>query len=101
MKKEDFKIHTRYTVTWRDPQGRMKPANFYVYRLYDGFMIARRTDQNGLLCKVGYDDILKIVKARPVEPEDQFHIPEAVLKEQAWAGRTSMDRYSTSPHMGK
>lgn len=101
MKKDDFKVHTRYTVTWRDPEGRLKPANFYVYRLYDAFMIARRTDQNGLLCKVPYGDVVKIVKEQPVAPEDQFYIPEAVLKENTWANRTSMERYSSSPHMGK
>ncbi|HET9121972.1 MAG TPA: hypothetical protein VFN52_00585 [Acidiferrobacteraceae bacterium] len=101
MKKDDFKTHTRYTVTLRDAQGRLKPANLYVYRLYDAFMIARRTDQNGLLCKIAYEDVLKIVRTQAVQPEDQFYIPDAVLKEATWAQRTTMDRYSTSPHMGK
>lgn len=101
MKKEDFAPHTRYTVTWRDPQGKLRPANLYVYRLYDAFMIARMTDQSGVLCKISYDDIVKIVKIRQVAKEDQFYIPDAVLKESTWADRSSMQRYSSSPHMGK
>lgn len=101
MKKDDFKPHTRYTVTWKDHEGRLKPANMYVYRLYDTFMIARMTDGGGLLCKVPYENVLKIVKERSVAKEDQFYIPEAILKENVWASRTSMMRYSTSPHMGK
>ena len=101
MKKEDFQIHTRYTVTLRDDAGRLKPANFYVFRLYDSFMIARATDQGGLLYKIAYDAVEKIVKQKSVPPEDQFYIPDAVLKEAVWRDRTKMERYSTSPHMGK
>jgi len=101
LKKDDFAPHTRYTVTWRDPQGRLRPANIYVYRLYDSFMIARMTDQSGVLYKFAYEDIVKIVKINAVAKEDQFYIPDAVLKESTWTDRTSMQRYSSSPHMGK
>lgn len=101
MKKEDFKPHTRYTITWRDEQGKLRPANIYVYRLYDSFLIARLTQGDGLLRKLSYDEITKIVKTSPVPERDQFFIPEALLKEKVWANRTSMERYSTSPHMGK
>ncbi len=101
MTKDNFAPHTRYTVTWRDLQGRLRPANIYVYCLYDTFMIARMTDQSGLLCKIAYGDIIKIVKTLQVAKEDQFYIPDAVLRESTWAGRSSMQRYSSSPHMGK
>jgi len=101
VKKEDFAPHTRYTITWRDPQGKLRPANIYPYRLYDQFMVARMTDQSGMLRKFAYADIVKIVKVVPVAKENQFYIPEAVLSEGTWAGRTSMERYSSSPHMGK
>lgn len=101
MKKEDFQIHTRYTVTLRDDAGGLKPANLYVFRLYDNFMIARATDQGGLLYKIAYDAVEKIVKQKSVPPEDQFYIPDAVLKETVWRDRNKMERYSTSPHMGK
>ncbi|MDA8364770.1 MAG: hypothetical protein M0Z84_13395 [Gammaproteobacteria bacterium] len=101
MKKDDFTAHTRYTITWRDPQGKLRPANIYPYRLYDQFMVARMTDQSGMLRKFAYDDIVKIVKVTPVSRENQFAIPDAILSESTWANRSSMERYSSSPHMGK
>lgn len=101
MNRQDFEQHTRYTVTLRDASGRLRPANLYVYRLYDRFMIARATDQAGLLYRIDYDDITKVVKQQVVPREDQYLIPEAVLKESMWTDRTVMHRYSTSPHMGK
>jgi len=101
LKKDDFKSDTRYTVAWRDYDGKIRPANLYVYRLYDQFMIARKTDHSGLLYKIGYDQILKVVKETAVSLEQQFRIPDAVLKEASWAGRTVMERYSTSPGVGK
>lgn len=101
MKKEDFAAHTRYTVTWKDPEGKLRPANIYVYKLYDGFMIARMTDKAGQLRKFGYDEIVKIVKAHPIPATDQFHIPEGILKEKVWATRTTMERYSSAPNFGK
>lgn len=85
----------------RDAEGKLRPAGMYVYRLYDDFMIARYTNGDGLLRKIKYDDIVKIVKTRPVAAQDRFHIPEAVLQEKVWKDRDSMFRYSSSPHMGK
>ncbi len=101
MKKEDFAPHTRYTITWRDPAGKLRPANIYPYCLYDKFMVARRTDQGGALGKFAYDDIIRIVRTTPVSAENRFVIPDAILSESNWADRTSMERYSSSPHMGK
>lgn len=100
MKKDDFKPHTRYTVTWSQ-DGKLRPANLYVYRLYDNFMIVRMTDGAGLLRKMGYDEITRIVKQIEVPETDRFFVPEAVLKETTWATRSTMERYSSSPHMGK
>lgn len=101
MKKEDFKPHTRYTVTWRDTHGKLRPANLYVYRLYDDFLVARLTQNDGLLRKFSYDEIVKIVKATPVREADRFVLPDALLKEKVWATRTKMEQYATSPHIGK
>ncbi len=101
MKKDDFKPDTRYTVTWRDYDGHVRPANLYVYRLYDQFMIARKTDHSGFLYKIGYDQILKIVKETAVSPELRFRIPDAVLRESSWTDRYVMERYSSSPALGK
>lgn len=101
LEKKDFLPDTRYTVTMRDDDGKLRPANLYVYKVYDNFMIARMTNSDGLLRKLKYEDVEKIVKTREVRPEDRFFIPEAVLLEKAWADRDSMFRYSSSPRMGK
>ena len=101
MDKSTFKENTRYTITWRNPEGKLRPANIYVYKLFETAMIARMTDKSGFLYKINYDDITKIVMAIPINKEDQFSIPSAVLDEKIWKDRTMMERYSSSPHMGK
>lgn len=101
MNEHDFKAHTRYTVTLRGAQGRLRPANLYVYRLYREFMIARMTEGEGLLYRIDYADVERIVKEVPVAAEDRYLMPEAVLKESMWTQRKVMDRYSTAPHVGK
>ncbi len=101
MKQDEFKPHTRYTVTLRDPGGRLRPANIYVYRPYNGFMVARMMEGSGILRKIRYDEVLKIVKATEVPRQDRFFVPEAVLAERNWKDRESMRHYSTSPHSGK
>lgn len=101
MEKKDFQQDTRYVITLRDSEGKLRPASIYVYRLYDEFMIARYTNGDGLLRKLKYEDVVKIVKTKPVASQDRFYIPEAVLLEKVWKDRDSMVRYSSSPHMGK
>lgn len=101
MEKADFKTDTRYTLTWRAPEGKLRPVNLYVYRLYEKFMIARMTDNEGFLYKISYDDIIRIVIEKSVSPEEYFSIPAAVLDEKAWKDRSVMQRYSTSPSRGK
>lgn len=101
MENKDFSPDTRYTITLRDASGRLRPANIYVFRLYDGFMIARMTDSDGLLRKINYMDITKIVKTVQVPKEDRFSIADAIVTEKAWAERTQMERYSSSPGTGK
>ena len=101
MDKSSFKENTRYTITLRAADGKMRPANIYVYKMFDATMIARMTDSGGLLHKIAYTDVLKIVKEKSVDKENQFSIPAAVLDEKVWKDRTVMERYSSSPHMGK
>lgn len=101
MDKNTFKQDTRYTITWRSPEDKLRPANIYVFRLYETCMIARMTEKAGLLYKIPYSDIIKIVKETAVDKENQFMIPAAILDEKVWKDRTVMDRYSSSPHMGK
>jgi hypothetical protein len=99
--KSAFKENTRYTITWRAADGKLRPANIYVYKMYESFMIARMTDKSGFLHKIAYEDVTKIVKEMAVSKQDQFYIPGAVLEEKNWKDRTVMERYSSSPHMGK
>ena len=101
MEKQDFEENTRYTLTRRDETGKLRPESVYVYRTYDDFMIARRTNNDGKLLKIAYEDVTKIVKTKKVAKEDWFYIPDAVLEEGTWKDRTSMERYSSAPHMGK
>jgi len=101
MNRNDFKEHSRITVTWRDKEGKLRPGNFYVYALLKDAMIVRATDKDGLLRKLPYSDVLRIVKAKEVPPQDRYLIPEEVLKEANWKDRDVMMRYSSSPHRGK
>lgn len=101
MEKKDFSPDTRYTITLRDASGRLRPANIYVFRLYDDFMIARATDKDGLLRKIKYMDVTKIVKTIQVPKESRFSVADAILAEKAWVERTQMERYSSSPGAGK
>ena len=58
-------------------------------------------DANGLLHKILYTDIVKIVSQQAVPESDRFRIPAAVLDAKNWKDRTVMDRYSSSPGSGK
>lgn len=101
MTKDDFSEHTRYTLTYKDDSGQLKPANVYIYKLHPEFCIVRLTDTNGALIKISYDNITKIVKRTDVDSKDRYMIPEALLDEKSWKTRTRMDRYSSSPQAGK
>ncbi|MCU0805877.1 MAG: hypothetical protein MUF79_12460 [Burkholderiales bacterium] len=101
MTKEDFKPDTRYTLTWRDESGRAKPLNLYVYRVYDKFMVARETSGGGLLRRIGYENVERIVHEHAVAPAERFFIPGAVLDEKTWRDRAEMQLYSSAPGRGK
>jgi len=101
MDKTAFKTDTRYTLTLRRADGKPEPANLYVYRLYDAFMVARATSGDGLLRKVAYTDILKLVDEIAVEPELRYLLPNALLEEKNWKDKTEMAVYASSPALGK
>ena len=101
MEKKDFKQDTRYTVTLRDENNKLRPANLYVMRLHDDGMIVRMTDKAGKLVKLKYEDVVKIVHTTEVEPENYYTSPEAILSEAHWKGRTSIDHAASASHMGK
>jgi len=101
MDKAAFKADTRYTLTWRDGTGRERPLNVYVYRVYEKFMIVRETSGPGLVRKVAYDDVTRIVHEAPVAPEARYFLPAAVLDEKNWRERTEMQHYASAPGLGK
>jgi len=101
MDKSSFKPDTRYTLTLRDAAGRPRPANIYVYRVYEQFMVARDTSGDGLVRKVAYDAIDKIVDESAVAPDERYFLPAAVLDEKSWKDRSVMQHYASSPGRGK
>jgi hypothetical protein len=101
MDKTDFQPDTRYTITWRDAAGKVRPATIYVYRVYDAFMIARPTGGDALLRKIAYPEVVQIVAAQVVAPSDRYVVTAALLDEKNWRDRTVMAHYSTSPARGK
>jgi hypothetical protein len=101
MDKTDFKPDTRCTITWQPPDGRAQPANIYVYRVYDNFLVARLTGADGLLRKIKYPEILKIVSAKEVSADQRYCVPSQLLDEQTWRDRVVMAHYSSSPRLGK
>lgn len=101
MNKTDFKPDTRYTITWRAPDGRVQPANLYVYRVYDGFLVARLTGADGLLRKITYPEVLRIVATAEVPANDRYFVPAALLDEKFWRERETLEHYASSPDRGK
>lgn len=101
MDKSDFHPDTRYTITWRDPAGNVRPATIYVYRVYDAFLIARPTGGDALLRKITYPEVVKIVASQPVAPSERYMVPAALLDEKNWRDRSVMAHYASSPALGK
>ncbi len=101
MLKEDFEESTRYALTVRRKSGKLQPANVYVYRRFDEFMIVRNTQDSGLLEKLRYEDVQKIVRSAPVPPAKQLAMPDALLQPKFWAEREFVEAYSSSPSVGK
>jgi hypothetical protein len=101
MDKAAFSADTRYTLTWKDETGRERPLNVYVYRLYGTFMIVRETSGPGLVRKVAFEDVVRIVREMPVAPAARYFLPAAVLDEKNWRDRTVMQHYASAPGLGK
>jgi hypothetical protein len=101
MDKQAFKADTRYTLTWKDGNGRERPLNVYVYRVYDNFMVVRETSGPGLVRKIAYGDVVRIVHEAPVEPAARYFLPAAVLDEKSWRDRAVMQHYASAQGLGK
>lgn len=101
MDQAAFKADTRYTLTWKDASGRERPLNVYAYRVYEKFMVVRETSGPGLVRKIAFDDVLKIVREKPVALEARYLLPAAVLDEKNWRDRAVMQHYASAPGLGK
>jgi len=101
LEKNDFAEGMRYAATLKDANGKLRPANFFVYKLFDDFMIARMTDKAGLVHKIAYADVVKIVKTIKVASPKHFMLPDQLLNPKIWATRTTMQAYGSAPGLGK
>jgi hypothetical protein len=101
MDKNAFHPDTRYTITWQDPEGRVQAANIYVFRVHDDFMVTRLTGADGLLRKISFAEVLKIVKEEPVAPQARLFVPAALLDAKVWRDRVTMQHTGGSPQRGK
>lgn len=101
MNREDFQEDTRYDLTVRDGRGRQRPTCVYVYRLFDDFMVVRNMQGDGLLQKLRFGDIDRIVRTAEVADSDRFALPEALLQAKFWVDRDTVEAYSSSPAVGK
>jgi hypothetical protein len=101
MDKSSFKPDTRYVLTVYDAKRSARPANVYVYRVYDKFMVARSMSGDGLLRKIAYDDVERIVEQAAVPGAERFLVPAALLEEQNWRDKSEMQVYASSPGRGK
>jgi hypothetical protein len=101
MDRQDFHADTRCTLTWREPGGRPRPLNLYVFRAYDAFLVGRETSGGGLLRRIRYADIDRIVAMHEVAPADRLAVPAALLDEKHWRDREVLEHYASSPGLGK
>ena len=101
MDKQAFKPDTRYTLACRDEAGRVRPLNVYVYRVYDQFMVAREAGEGGLVRKIPYAGVQRIVKEQAVAPDERYFLPAGVLDEKAWRDRDVMQHHASAPGRGK
>jgi hypothetical protein len=100
MEKKDFKEHTRCTLT-ANINGKLRPANVYILKLHSDGMVVRLTDKEGILRKIAYEDVAKIVDCKDVPKQNHYATPDIMLTEQNWKGRSEIQHYASSPHMGK
>lgn len=101
MDKNDFHPDARYTLTWREPGGRPRPLNLYVFRVYDNFLVGRETSGPGVMRRVAFEDVERIVQVHDVPPQERLAVPAALLEEKHWRDRTVLQHYSSSPALGK
>lgn len=101
MDKTHFRPDTRCTLTWREGGGRPRPLNLYVFRVYESFLVGRETSGPGVLRRIPYAEIERIVQTHEVPHADRLAVPAALLDEKHWRDRAVLEHYSSSPALGK
>ena len=101
MDRNDFQEDTRVTATYKDDKGKLRPGNFYIHKLFDEFMIVRSTDSDGLLHKMNYDQVIKVIKSKAVDREHLYYVPEDMLQKHVWQDRDTLFHYASGPGRGK
>lgn len=101
MDKTHFKPDTRYLISWRGPDGRLQPAELYVFRAYDDFLVVRPSGPDARPRKIGYSEVAKIVAVKEVPPEGRYRLPAALLEEAFWREREVLEHHAGSPARGK
>jgi hypothetical protein len=72
-----------------------------VYRLYEQFMVAREAGATGLVRRIDYDDVERIVRESGVAPEERYLLPAGILDEKNWRDRSVMQHHASAPGRGK
>jgi len=96
-----FKPDTRYTITLRMANNTVSPADIYVFRAYDKFLVARLAGADGLLRRIDYAQIERVVRTTEVVTADRYQVPAALLDEKSWVSREVMQHYASSSSKGK
>lgn len=99
--KSSFKPDTRYTITLRKADTTVSPADIYVFRAYDKFLVARLAGADGLLRRIDYAQIERVVRLMEVPANARYQVPAALLDEKSWMSRNVMQHYASSPSKGK
>ncbi|MCL6645962.1 MAG: hypothetical protein K6U88_13515 [Dehalococcoidia bacterium] len=98
---DDFRPDTICTVVLRDATGRERPVMLYVHRAYPDFLVARSLEAEGLLRKIAYSDVARVLEAREVSARERRPLPAALLEEKLWRERTELLHYASRPDRGK
>lgn len=96
-----FRPDTRVTATLRESGSVPRPGRFYVLRAHPDFLVVRMADGEGLLRRIDYGTIERIVETRPIAPGDRMTVPAALLEAGFWKSRSTLAHYGSSAARGK
>jgi hypothetical protein len=96
-----FQPDSRVMATLREPGGVPRPGRFYVLRAHPDFLVVRMADGEGLLRRIDYGTIERIVETLPIAPRDRIAVPAALLEAAFWQSRATLAHYGSSAARGK